>query len=92
MTYLHRGFLDFRSNDQCYCYNRGIVCYNVPILYTHVYHGMANNVAGGSFLFCRTENAFFIFRVPKTGRFVKQAPNKSFKMVPPHLKKIDHLT
>jgi hypothetical protein len=69
MAYVNRGFLDFRSNDQCYCYNRGIVCDNVYILCTHVCHGMANNVAGESFPFRRTEKPFFIFRVQKTGCF-----------------------
>ena len=54
---------------------------------------MTNNVAGGSFLFRRTEKPFYIFRVPKTRCFVKQPPNRSLKVVPPHFSKIlDHLT
>src|SRR3954465_8628850 len=92
MAYLNRGFLDFRLNDQCYCYNRGIVCDNVSILCTHVYHGMVNNVAGGSFPFCRTEKPFFIFRVQKRGVLWQQPPNESFKMIIPHfLKILDHI-
>ena len=62
MTYLIRGFLAFGSNDQCYGYNQGIVCDNMVILCIHVHHGMANNVARGSFPFCRTKKAFSIFR------------------------------
>ena len=93
MSYQVRGFMSFRPNDQCYGQNRGIVCDNVPILCTHVHLGMANNVAGGSFPFRRTKKPFSIFRVPKTGCFVKQPPNESFTMVPPHFSKIlDHLT
>ena len=61
MTYHVRGFMTFGPNDQCYCQNRGIVCDNVPILCMHVHLGMENNVAGGSFYFCRTKNAFSIF-------------------------------
>ena len=79
MAYLNRGFLDFRSNDQCYCYNGGIVCDNVSILCTHVYHGMVNNVAGGSFPFRRTEKPFFIFRVQKTGCFCEATTKKKFQ-------------
>ena len=93
MTFHVRGFMAFRSNDQCYGYNRCIVCDNVPILCTHVHPGMTINVAGGSFPFRRTENVFFIFRMPKMGYFVKQPPNERFKMVPPHFSKIlDHFT
>jgi hypothetical protein len=55
MTYHVRGFMAFRSNYQCYGYNLGIVCDNVPILCTHVHLGMAYNVAGGSFPFRRTK-------------------------------------
>src|SRR5215216_3966181 len=58
-----------------------------------MYSGMANNVAGGSFSFLRTKNPFSIFRTQKTGRFVKQPPNDSFRMVPPHFVEIlYHLT
>src|SRR3954469_13888226 len=60
MTYLIRGFLAFGSNDQCYGQNQGIVCDNVPILFIHMHHGMANNVAGGSFPFRRTKTLFLI--------------------------------
>ena len=49
--------------------------------------GMANNVAG-KFSFSLHRKAFSIFRVPKTGCFVKQPPNGSFKMVPPNFSKI----
>src|SRR4051812_16259584 len=69
MTYLVRGFMPLGPNDQCYGQNRGIVCYNVPILCMHVHIGMANNVAGESFPFRRTENIFSIFRARKTGSF-----------------------
>src|SRR3954462_11358193 len=59
----------------------------------HVDIGMENNVAGGSFPFRRTEKPFSIFQAQKTGRFVKQPPNESFRMVPLHFVKIlDHLT
>src|SRR3954464_874894 len=58
-----------------------------------MYHGMENNGAGETFPFRRTKNPFSIFRAQKTGRFVKQPPNNSFIMVPPHFVKIlDHLT
>src|SRR3954468_3892419 len=53
-----------------------------------MYHGMENNVAGESFPFQRTKNPFSIFRAQKTGRFVKQPPNDSFRMVSPHFVKI----
>ena len=93
MTYHVRGFMAFGRNVQCYGQNRGIDCNNVPILCTYMYHGMANNVAGESFPFRRMENPFSIFRAQKMGRFVKQPPNDSFRMVPPHFVKIlDHLT
>ena len=62
MTYLIRGFLAFGSNDQCYGKNQGIVCDNVPILCIRMHHGMANNVAGGSFPFRRTKKSFPIFQ------------------------------
>src|SRR4051812_7966749 len=88
MTYHVRGFMAFGPNDQCYAPNHVIVCDNVPILCTHMYHGMENNVAGESFPFRRTENPFSIFRAQKTGRFVKQPPNYSFRMLPPHFVKI----
>ena len=36
---------------------------------------------------------FSIFRVPKTGCFVKQPPKESFTMIPPHFSKLlDHFT
>ena len=93
MDYHVRCFMTFRPNDQYYGQNQDIVCDNVPILCIHVHIGMKNNVAGRSFPLRRTEKPFSIFRVPKTSYFVKQPPNRSFKMVPPHLKKIlDHLT
>ena len=60
----------------------------MPILCTHVHLGMKNNIAVGSFPFHRTKMSFFIFRVPKTEFFVKQPPNGSFQMVPPHFSKI----
>ena len=88
MTFHIRGFMAFRSNDQCYGYNRCIVCDNVPILCTHVHPGITINVVGGSFPFHRTENVFSIFRVPKMGYFVKQPPNERFKMEPPHFSQI----
>ena len=88
MSYHVRGLITFRLNDQCYGYNRGIVCDNVPILCTIVHLGMKNNVAVGSFPFHRTKMSFFIFRVPKTECFVKQPPNGSLQMVPPHFSKI----
>ena len=65
----------FGPNDRCYLLNHGIVCDNAPVLCTHVHHGMAKNVAGGSFPFRRTEKPFSIFRAKKMGRFVKQPPN-----------------
>ena len=72
--------------------NRDIVCDNMPILCTHVYLGMKNNVAVGSFPFHHTKKPFSIFRVPKTECFVKQPPNGSFPMVPPYFSKIlDHI-
>ena len=93
MGYHIRCLMAFRLNDQCYGYNRDIVCDNVPILCAHGHLGMTNNVAGGSFLFRRTKKPFSIFRVPKTRWFVKQPPNESFKMVQPHFSKIvDQLT
>ena len=93
MSYLVRGFMTSRPNDQCFCQNRGIVCYNVSILCTHVYLGMTNNVYIGSFPFRSTKEPFSIFRVPKTGCFVKQPPRVGFKMVPAHFSKIlDHIT
>src|SRR4051812_26030739 len=93
MTYLVRSFMAFRSNDQCYGQNHGIFCDNGPILCMNVHIGMASNVAGGSFPFRRTENAFSIFECRKAGSFVKQPQNESFKMVPPHFSKIlDHVT
>ena len=83
----------FGPNHQCYGQNHGIVCDNVPVLCMHVHIVMENNVAGGSFPFRRMENPFSIFRAQKTGCFVKQPPNYSFRMVPPHFVKIlDHLT
>ena len=88
MTFHVRGFMAFRSNDQCYGNNRRIVCDNVPILCTHVHLRMKINVSGGSFPFRRTENLFSIFRQPKMRYFVKQPPNERFKMVPPHFSKI----
>ena len=71
MTYHVRGFMAFGPNDRCYVLNHGIVCDAVRILCMHVDIGMENNVAGGSFPFCRTEKPFSIFRAQKTGRFVK---------------------
>ena len=71
MTYHVRGFMAFGPNDRCYVLNHGIVCDVVPILCMCVDIGMENNVAGGSFPFCRTEKPFSIFRAQKTGRFVK---------------------
>ena len=71
MTYHVRGFMAFGPNDRCYVLNHGIVCDDVPILCMRVDIGMENNVAGGSFPFCRTEKPFSIFRAQKTGRFVK---------------------
>jgi len=52
----------FGPNDRCYVLNHNIVCDVVPILCMCVDIGMENNVAGGSFPFCRTENPFSIFR------------------------------
>ena len=75
MTYHVRGFMAFGPKDQWYGQNRGIVCDNMPILCTHMYHGMANNVSGGSFPFLLTKKPFSIFRVQKTDGFVKQPPN-----------------
>ena len=93
MGYRVRCLMAFRPNDQCYGYNRDIVCDNVPIFCTHVHLGMTNNVAGGSFPFRRTEKPFSIFRMPKTRCFAKQPLNRSFKMVPPPLSTIlDHIT
>ena len=59
------------QNDRCYVLNHGIVCDVVPILCMCVDIGMENNVAGGSFPFCRTEKPFSIFLAQNTGRFVK---------------------
>src|SRR5215216_1529432 len=53
MTYHVRRFMAFGPNDRCYVLNRGIVCDAVAILCMHVDIRMENNVAGGSFLFCR---------------------------------------
>ena len=75
MTYHVRGFMVFRSNHQCYGYNQGIVCDNVPILSTRVHLGMAYDVAGGSFPFRHTKKPISIFEVPKSGCSVKQPPN-----------------
>src|SRR3954469_2430247 len=84
MTYHVRGFMAFDPRDGCYVLNRGIVCDTVPILCMHVYIGMKNNVAGGSFPFRRSEKPFSIFRAQKTGRFVKQPPKCSYRMLPSH--------
>ena len=65
MTYHVRGFMAFGPNDRCYVLNHGIVCDVVPILCMCVDIGMENNVAGGSFLFRRTEKPFSIFRAKK---------------------------
>ena len=93
MSYLVRGFMTSRPNDQCFCQNRGIICYNVSILCTHVYLGMPDNVYVGSFPFRSTKKQFSIFRLPKTGCFMNQPPRVCFKMVPPHFSKIlDHIT
>src|SRR3954470_14450836 len=93
MTYHVRGFMDFGPNDRCYMLNHGIVCDVVPILCMCVDIDMENNVAGGSFPFCRTEKPFSIFRAQKTGRFVKEPPKFCFRMLPSHFPKIlDHLT
>ena len=86
-------FHDFYAKRPMLWLESGIVCDNVPILCTHVYHGTTNNVAGGSFPFRRIKNAFSLFRLPKPGRSVKQPPSDSFRMEPNHLKKIlEHLT
>ena len=55
----------FGPNDRCYVLNHGIVCDVVPILCMCGDIGMENNVAGGSFPFCRTEKPFSIFRAKK---------------------------
>ena len=93
MSYLVRGFMTFRPNDQCFCQNRGIDCYNVSILCTHVYLGMTDNVEIRIFPFRSTKKPFSIFRLPKLGCFVKQPLRVGLKMVPPHFSKIlDHIT
>ena len=92
MDYHVRCFMTFWPNEQYYGQNQDIVCDNVPILCIHMHLGMKSNVAGGSLVFRRTEKPFSIFQVSKTSYFVKQPPNGSFKMVPPHFFKIlDHL-
>src|SRR3954464_2175570 len=73
MTYHVRGFMAFCPRDGCYVLNHGIVCDMVPILCMHVYIGMENNVAGGSFPFRRSEKPFSIFRVQKDGSFREAA-------------------
>ena len=60
----------------------------MPILCTLVHLGITNNVAGGWLVFHCSEKPFSIFWVPKTRCSVKQPPNESFKMVPPHFSKI----
>ena len=93
MTYHVRGSMAFGPRNGCYVLNCGIVCDTVPILCMHIYIGMENNVAGGSFPFRRTEKPFCIFRAQKTGRFMKQPPKCYFRMLPSHFYKIlDHLT
>ena len=93
MSYRVRGFMAFRPNDQCFGQNQVIVCDNVSILCTHVYLVMTDNVFVGSFPFQSTKKPFSIFRLQKTGCFVKQPPRAGFKMVPPHFSKIlDHIT
>jgi hypothetical protein len=61
MSYHVRCFMAFRPNAQCYGYNRGIVCDNVPILCIHVHLGIAYDVVEESFHFHRTEKPFSIF-------------------------------
>ena len=75
ISYHVRGLMGFRSKHQCYGYNQGIVCYNVPILCTHVHLEMAYDVAGGSFPFYRTKYPISIFEVPKPQCSVNQPPN-----------------
>ena len=83
----------FGPRDGCDVLNRGIVCDTVPILCMHVYIGMENNVAGGSFSFCRSEKPFSIFRAQKDGSFMKQPLKCSYRMLPSHFSKIvDHVT
>src|SRR4051812_16793876 len=63
------------------------------MLCTHMYHGIANNVVGESFLFDARKIHFPFSDRPKMGCFVMQPLNDSFRMVPPHFVKIlDHLT
>ena len=57
-----------------------------------LYIWMANKFAKWSFHFRCTKNAFFIFRVPKVGSFVKDVPNIWCQFEPTHFCIIlDHL-
>src|SRR3954468_16171449 len=73
MTYHVRGFMAFGPRDGCYVLNRDIVYDTVPILCMHVYIGMENNVAGGSFPFRRSEKPVSIFQAQKDGLFCEAA-------------------
>ena len=79
MSYHVRRFMAFRANDGCYGDIHGIACSNVPILYTNMHIGMANNVAEESFYFLYTI-FFFVFRVQKKGSF-SEAPIKNASLV-----------
>ena len=63
----------WRENGHVYVLNRGIVCDMVPVLCMHVYIGMYNNVARGSFPFRRSEKPFSIFRAQKDRSFCEAA-------------------
>jgi hypothetical protein len=69
MSYHVGCFMAFTRNDQCYGYNRRIVCDNVPILCTYVHLGMVNNIARVSFHFRQTKKLLFHFPSPKNGVF-----------------------
>ena len=75
MSYHVRRFMAFRANDGCYGDIHGIACSNVPILYTNMHIGMANNVAEESFYFLYIKNIFSFFECKK-GSFW-EAPTKN---------------
>jgi hypothetical protein len=80
MSYHVRGFMTFRSNNQCYGYNRGIVWDNVSILCIHVHLGMSYNVAGGSFSFQRTKKAISLFWGAENRMFCEETTKLKFQI------------
>ena len=68
MSYHVRGFMAFGLNNQCYGQNRGIVCDNILILFTHMYHGMGTMLQEKVFLF-EARKIHFQFFERKKGVF-----------------------